>query len=65
MNFNIEQEPDIVKEMVKEMRLITATARIPEEHLEAWREWVKAHDGNVVVPREKEDKDGKDSDTNY
>ena len=34
------------------MLLITVTARLPEEHLEEWRKWIKEHDGNVVVPRE-------------
>lgn len=43
--------------------MITATARIPEEHLEAWKEWVKQHGGNVLVPRDKENKDGKDINT--
>ena len=39
-------------------RMITATARIPEELLEEWRVWIVLHGGNVVVPREKkEDRD--------
>ena len=42
------------------MRMITATARIPEEWLEEWRVWVVLHGGNVLVPRAKESKDGKD-----
>lgn len=63
MEFKLQQQPYFVRQMVREFerneymnyRLITATARLPEEHLEAWRKWIKEHDGNVVVPREKEE----------
>lgn len=36
--------------------MITATARLPGEHLGEWREWIKLHGGNVVVPRAKGEK---------
>ena len=36
---------------------ITVTARIPEEWLEEWRVWIVLHGGNVLVPRNKEEKE--------
>lgn len=35
------------------MRPVTTVAKIPMEHMDKYRDWVKDHGGEVLLPREK------------